>query len=226
MSERICSVDLCESQARARGWCHKHYKRWQVTGTTDDPPSRINYCSIDGCEDRAHGQGYCGRHYANLRRYGDPLSVTDCTPMDRLERVGWDVTDGECWEWRGYRGNRGYGVLTIDYRHHFAHRLMLSLHSPPPSDEFFALHACDNPPCVNPDHLRWGTHEDNMSDMTSRGRHQSYMTNYWRGMCRKGLHDVTGAGALYVDTAGQWRCSACFEANREGRNRRRRKKSA
>ncbi|WP_131753710.1 HNH endonuclease [Burkholderia vietnamiensis] len=34
----------------------------------------------------------------------------------------------------------------------------------------FALHWCDNPRCINPKHLHWGTHQDNMRERNERGR--------------------------------------------------------
>lgn len=53
-----------------------------------------------------------------------------------------------------------------------AHRFAYALAKGPIPDYpgSFVLHSCDNPPCVNPAHLRVGTHQDNMDDMFSRGR--------------------------------------------------------
>lgn len=38
MTQRICSVEDCEKQARNRGWCPMHYERWRTKGTTELPP--------------------------------------------------------------------------------------------------------------------------------------------------------------------------------------------
>jgi hypothetical protein len=40
-------------------------------------------------------------------------------------------------------------------------------------DGMFALHSCDNPPCCNPKHLRWGTQQENVQDIFKRGRRRS-----------------------------------------------------
>jgi hypothetical protein len=60
----------------------------------------------------------------------------------------------------------------VDYQQTGAHRVSFFLaHGRWP--EPFCLHRCDNPACVNPAHLREGTHDDNMSDMRLRGRSAS-----------------------------------------------------
>lgn len=75
---------------------------------------------------------------------------------------------GKCWEWGGTRDSKGYGRMRHNGSRQGAHRLM-----------FYAVqgyfpeetrHTCDNPPCVNPDHLIGGTRSDNMRDMIERNR--------------------------------------------------------
>lgn len=83
----------------------------------------------------------------------------------------------DCWEWTGARNIRGYGNFTVvaypkDRReqigsHRFSYRLV---HGEIPHDKF-VLHKCDNPPCVNPEHLYLGSHNENMADRHAKGRY-------------------------------------------------------
>ena len=62
------------------------------------------------------------------------------------------------------------------YRHH---RLVYAQHNNIDPDDMkglFVMHTCDNPPCINPEHLRLGTHKDNMADMANKGRRYSKLT--------------------------------------------------
>ena len=82
--------------------------------------------------------------------------------------------EGGCWEWRGHLNKKGYGKIGKDGKNMGSHRLSYELHHPltnPMNDiKLFVLHSCDNPKCVNPSHLSLGTQQDNMTDMTNKGR--------------------------------------------------------
>lgn len=75
-----------------------------------------------------------------------------------------------CWEWTGNADGQGYARFKVDRVTHFGHRYSYELHHGPIPEGLVVRHKCDNPPCVNPDHLEIGTHQDNMNDMIARGR--------------------------------------------------------
>ena len=51
-----------------------------------------------------------------------------------------------------------------------AHRLSWIMANGPIQDGLWILHHCDNPPCVNPDHLFLGNRSDNLTDCARKGR--------------------------------------------------------
>ncbi len=101
----------------------------------------------------------------------------------------------ECWPWMRARSVEGYGTIFVNGRLIKATHISLELEGMSrPSPEYGALHSCDNPPCCNPAHLRWGSHSANMKDMVQRGRLSSagLIASHERASkrthCRRGLH--------------------------------------
>ena len=80
----------------------------------------------------------------------------------------------DCWEWTGSRNGQGYGHLGVLGKLSKSHKLALSISGQPPIPGMMTLHSCDNPPCCNPAHLRYGTAKENMADRNDRGRMPDY----------------------------------------------------
>lgn len=72
-----------------------------------------------------------------------------------------------CWEWRGQRHANGYGRFKFNGIEIRAHWFLLEND---PEEGIDACHVCDNPCCVNPNHIFLGTREDNMQDAASKLR--------------------------------------------------------
>lgn len=77
---------------------------------------------------------------------------------------------GECWTWKGCRDNKNYGQVRWGGKIQLAHRVSWEIHNGPIPKGMNALHRCDNPPCVRPDHLFLGTLSDNTRDCIAKGR--------------------------------------------------------
>lgn len=132
MAKHTCSIEGCDRQARARGWCSTHYCQWR---RSDDsvaaPPLRVIGDSRGTMAERFKGKWVV-----------DPL-------------VG-------CWVWTAASNGRGYGRIWVDGRPHPAHRVAYEIHVGPIPAGMEIDHLCRNRGCVNPAHLEPVTRRENL----------------------------------------------------------------
>lgn len=95
--------------------------------------------------------------------------MTKNTELSFLSRIDRRDEDG-CWIWSGCKNQHGYGLISFNNRQLSAHRLSYQLFIGEIPKGMYILHKCDNPSCVNPNHLFLGTQKDNMQDMVNKGR--------------------------------------------------------
>jgi HNH endonuclease len=77
----------------------------------------------------------------------------------------------KCWNWIGAKNNYGYGQFSIKINGtKLAHRIAWILFKDEPIGKLHVLHKCDNPSCVNANHLFLGTNQDNIKDKCSKNR--------------------------------------------------------
>lgn len=97
----------------------------------------------------------------------ETMTDTEIRFWDKVEIADKDT----CWLWLGALNNRGYGLFSVNSKLMLAHRYSYQLHKDPIGN-LCVLHTCDNPKCVNPNHLFLGTQGDNNRDCVRKGRHK------------------------------------------------------
>lgn len=119
-----------------------------------------------------------------------------------------------CWIWIGSSDGR-YGQFRINGKLKKAHRVAWLFTYGDSPDGKMACHKCDNPACVNPDHIFWGTMSDNILDAVKKGRHKhggSLKTH-----CKRG-HLMAGENLKIRPATGGRLCVACRNLHNAARH--------
>jgi hypothetical protein len=111
-------------------------------------------------------------------------------------------TDG-CWLWKVSATKAGYGLFYFDGKLGLAHRFSYEFYNGPIGEGMSVLHSCDNPFCVNPEHLFLGSLKDNTQDMLKKKR----FPNQNKTHCPYG-HQYSGYN-LYLNPKGHRVCRTC-----------------
>ncbi len=95
--------------------------------------------------------------------------------VQRFEGKFFKDVDTDCWNWNAGKTGKGYGQFKLKGKYVQAHRFSYLYYVGEYPEYLHVLHTCDNPLCVNPDHLFLGTNTSNMQDkvLKSRCNHKS-----------------------------------------------------
>jgi len=138
-------------------------------------------CCIKGCDRPSVALGLCSKHWRRNKLYGSPVATKHHAAQFRgmsPEQRFWSRVvkrDNGCWEWQGAKDRDGYGMFRGVIRgitYNRAHRFSYALHYEDIPKGKHVCHKCDNPKCVNPEHLWIGSNADNMHDKIAKGRHK------------------------------------------------------
>lgn len=122
------------------------------------------------------------KHEAEIKRTNNNFCSKSCSGKYKAKKNHDDFflrfeRYGDCWNWTGNLNGSGYGYAKINGKVWLAHRYSYQAVKGDIPSGFEVMHSCDNPACINPQHLSLGSHVDNMNDMHAKERHHHIISN-------------------------------------------------
>lgn len=121
----------------------------------------------------------------------------DAKDLKRFESK-YTIEENGCWVWNK-TGKNKYGMFWLKGKKRSAHRSSYEHYKETIDNGLFVLHTCDEPACVNPNHLFLGKHLDNMKDMLSKGRQAKGHRNHHCKLSEDEVLEVLNMEGSYED---------------------------